>query len=157
DTTPVKRPPKPPPHHLVVEHPCWQTFGGSPLRSLSRPDIQLGVPEHSIWARGMGDLMEYPPTYCNGRLFVDLERGRTVALEASTGKVLWSRPAPGPTASSPAIAGPNVIVSSHGGTVTALRQRDGELVWQLETNVPVESSPVVVDGTVYVGASDGRL
>ena len=105
----------------------------------------------------MGDLMEYPPTYCRGRLFVDLERGRTVAVDAATGKVIWSRAAPGPTASSPAIAGQNVVVSSHGGTVTALRQSDGELVWQLRTNVPVESSPVAVGGTVYVGASDGRL
>ena len=105
----------------------------------------------------MGDLMEYPPTYCRGRLFVNLERGRTVALEASTGKVLWSRPAPGPTASSPAISGQNVVVSSHGGTVTALRQSSGALVWQLRTNSPVESSPVAVGASVYVGASDGRL
>jgi outer membrane protein assembly factor BamB len=156
DTTPVKRPTKPP-HLLTAEKPCWPAFGGGPLRSLSRSDIKLGVPGHSVWARGMGDLMEYPPTYCHGRLFVNLEQGRTVALDASTGKVLWSRRAPGPTASSPAIAGPNVVVSSHGGTVTALRQRDGALVWQLQTNVPVESSPVASDGTVYVGASDGRL
>lgn len=155
DTTPVKRPTKP--HQLVDEQPCWPAFGGGPLRNLARPEIHLGVPGHSVWARGMGDLMEYPPTYCHGRLFVNLERGSTVAVDAATGKVLWSRLAPGPTASSPAIAGENVVVSSHGGTVTALRQRDGALVWQLRTNVPVESSPVVVDGTVYVGASDGRL
>lgn len=160
DTSPVPRPrPKPRagPSHVRPDLPCWRAFGGGPLRSSSRPYVNLGIPRKSVWARGLGDLMEYPPTYCDGRLFVNLERGKTVALDAATGVVLWSRRAPGPTASSPAISGKNVIVSSHGGTVSALRQRDGSLVWQLRTGVPVESSPVVVDGTVYVGASDGRL
>jgi outer membrane protein assembly factor BamB len=158
DTTPVKRRAKPPRHPAAKpETPCWSSFGGGPLRTLSRPDIHLGVPQRSVWARGLHDLMEYPPIYCNGRLFVNLELGKTVALDAVTGDVLWSRRAPGPTASSPAISGQDIIVSSHGGTVSALRQKDGSLVWQLRVSVPVESSPVVVDGTAYVGASDGRL
>ena len=156
DTTPVK--PKPPvPRPVAREKPCWEAFGGGPKRALARPDIRLGVPTRAVWARGLHDLMEYPPTTCDGQLYVNLERGRTVALEASSGKVLWSRRASGPTASSPAIAGNRIIVSSHGGTVTALRRRDGRLLWELRTETPVESSPVVVDGVAYVGASDGRL
>jgi eukaryotic-like serine/threonine-protein kinase len=161
DTVPVthptlKKPAKPPVRRTPPDTPCWRFFGGSTLRSLSRP-AQLGIPRRSVWARGMGDLMEYPPTYCNDRLFVNLERGKTVALDATTGAVLWKRPSAGPTASSPALTKRNVIVSSHGGTVTALRQKTGALVWQLHAGVPVESSPVVVRNTVYVGASDGRL
>src|SRR3954452_9185332 len=160
DTVPVTHPtlkkPAKPPVRRPADTPCWPFFGGTTLRNLSVP-AQLGIPRRSVWARGMGDLMEYPPTYCNGRLFVNLERGKTVALDAATGAVLWKRPAAGPTPSSPALTERNVIVSSHGGTVTALRQKNGALVWQLHANVPVESSPVVVRNTVYVGASDGRL
>ena len=157
DTTPVKRPqhvPKPKP---TPEGPCWPAFGGGPRRDLARPDIDLGVPKRSVWARGMGDLMEFPPAYCGGRLFVNLEHGKTVALDAATGAILWSRQGPDRAASSPAIAGGNIVVTSFSGTVTALRQRDGSIVWQLRTNGPVESSPVTVGGTVYVGATDGRL
>ena len=156
DTTPVKRPVKPA-HQLTDEKPCWPAFGGGPLRDLARPDIQLGIPSHSVWARGMGDLMEFPPSYCAGRLFVNLEHGKTVALDAATGTILWTRQGTDREASSPAIAGQNVVVTSFNGTVTALRQRDGSVVWQLRTNGPVESSPVTVDGIVYVGATDGRL
>jgi outer membrane protein assembly factor BamB/O-antigen ligase len=157
------KPPKPKPSPKPVHHPkppdqpCWGAFGGGPTRALSRPSIQLGLPRQSSWARGMRDLMEYPPSYCNGRLYVNLERGMTVALDASTGRILWRHRAPGPTASTPAIAGGRVIVSTHGGAISALRSSDGALLWQLRTNVPVESSPVVVGNAVYVGAADGRL
>ncbi|HZP73589.1 MAG TPA: PQQ-binding-like beta-propeller repeat protein [Gaiellaceae bacterium] len=139
------------------ETPCWPEFGGSPTRTLSRPSLHLGLPGHPSWVRGMHDLMEYPPSYCDGRLYVDLEGGMTVALDARTGRILWRHRAPGFTASTPAIGRGRVIVSSHGGTVTALRSSDGALLWQLKTGVPVESSPVVVGNAVYVGASDGRL
>jgi outer membrane protein assembly factor BamB len=162
-TISTAKPPKPKPRPKPVHHaappdePCWDAFGGGPTRTLSRPSIRLGPPRRAIWARGMRDLMEYPPSYCDGRLYVNLERGMTVALDARTGKVIWRHRAPGPTASTPAIDGPRVIVSTHGGAVSALRASDGALLWQLVTHVPVESSPVVVGNAVYVGASDGRL
>jgi outer membrane protein assembly factor BamB len=167
DTGTVERPATAPPPPATAapepapprkpEGPCWKVFGGNAMRTLSRPGIRLGRPTKSVWARGLKDLMEYPPTYCNGRLFVNLNRGKTVALDAETGRVLWSRKASGLMASSPAIAGQRLIVSSHGGTVTALRQSDGKLLWELKTGSPMESSPVVVDRSVYVGAADGRL
>jgi outer membrane protein assembly factor BamB len=159
----TSKPPKPKPRPKPVHHvpppdqPCWETFGGGPTRTLSRPSIRLGLPGRASWARGMKDLMEYPPSYCDGRLYVNLERGMTVALDARTGHILWRHRAPGPTASTPAIAGGRVIVSTHGGAISALRSSDGALLWQVRTNVPVESSPVVVGNAVYVGAADGRL
>jgi outer membrane protein assembly factor BamB len=162
-TVSTARPPKPRPKPKPVHHepppdqPCWEEFGGAPTRSLSRPAIRLGLPGKASWARGMRDLMEYPPSYCNGRLYVNLERGMTVAVDATNGHILWRRRAPGPTASTPAIDGARVIVSTHGGAISALRASDGALLWQLRTHVPVESSPVVVGSAVYVGAADGRL
>ena len=35
--------------------------------------------------------MEYPPSYCDGQLYVNTFKGRTAALDARTGKVIWSR------------------------------------------------------------------
>ena len=106
----------------------------------------------------MGDLMEYPPTYCDGRLFVNLERGRTVALDAATGKVIWSRARaradrvePGDRRPERRSSAPTAAPSRPCARAT------GRSSGSCGRNVPVESSPVAVGGTVYVGASDGRL
>ena len=151
------KPPEPPPPQEVVERPCWNEFGGDPQRSLSRVRIQLGPPTKPLWARAMGSYMEYPPTFCDGELYVNTFAGRTVALDAETGKVRWSRRGRGAKASSPAIAGLRLIVSSHDGSVTALDRSDGRELWKLQVNAKVESSPVAIGNTVYFGATDGRV
>ena len=85
--------------------------------------------------------MEYPPSYCDGVLYVNTFKGDTWAIDSETGKVIWRKVSHSPKPSTPAIAGDNVIVSSKDGTVTALTRSSGKLVWQLRTNAIVESSP----------------
>jgi outer membrane protein assembly factor BamB len=152
---PPKKPPKPEP--IAVDKPCWHSFGGNPQRSLARPSLRLGAPTKALWARGLKSYVEYPPTYCDGKLYVNTFRGWTFAVNAADGKYDWVRRAGGRKPSSPAIAGPYLIVSSTDGTVTALRRDNGRLVWQLRTGAKVESSPLVVDRYVYFGSTDGRL
>jgi outer membrane protein assembly factor BamB len=150
-TTTAEEPERPPER-------CWRNFGGNPRRSLATGGPTLGRPTKVLWRRNVDDLMEYPPTYCNGRVFVNLEqKGTTLALDVDTGKILWRSHTRGPIASSPAIGGDFVIVSAHDGTVRALEAANGRLRWRLRAGSSVESSPVVIDDTVYVGASAGRL
>jgi len=155
-------------HRTPAKHPatvalkgdktCWLEFGGNPGRTLARPDQELGVPVHTpLWSRTLDDYAEFPPSYCDGMLYVNTLRGHTYAIVAATGKVRWKRKIPGPKPSTPAIDGPRLIVTSKDGTVTALDRQTGRLLWELSTNSGVESSPVVVDGLVYFGAHDGRL
>ena len=152
ETTPATTVPEEP-----AEGPCWTEFGGSPQRTLARTDIRLGTPKRRpLWVKAMGSYMEYPPTFCDGILYVNTFGGRTAAIEADTGTTLWSWQS-GLKASSPALAGDFVLVSSHDGAVTALGRRSGRPVWRLETSAKVESSPVAIDGTAYFGATDGRL
>jgi outer membrane protein assembly factor BamB len=154
---PKPRPrPKPAPAPTSDEL-CWPNFGGDPQRTLSRPNVTLGLPARRLlWTRALGDYMEYPPSYCEGVLYVNTFNGMTLAIDASTGKVIWRRQ--GNThASTPAIDGPRVIVSSHDGTVSALERRSGDQLWRVTTAGKVESSPVVVDGLAYFGSTDGRL
>ena len=68
------------------------------MRQLSRPGIRLGAADEERLGARPQDLMEYPPTYCKGRL-LNLNRGKTVALDAETGGILWSRKASGLMAS----------------------------------------------------------
>ena len=136
---------------------CWPAFGGDPQRSLARATVHLGRPTKPIWARGMGSYMEYPPSYCDGVLYVNTDAGRTSAVNASTGEVIWSRKSHGSKPSTPAIAGPLLIVSSHNGTVTAFLRRNGQRVWQLRLHARIESSPIAIGRLAYFGSTDGRL
>ena len=136
---------------------CWLNFGGDRRRSLARPELNLGVPGRHLWARAMGSYMEYPPSYCEGVLYVNTDSGKTVAVDAETGKPIWARRSPGAKPSTPAIAGQLLVVSSHNGSVTAMLRRNGRRVWQLRTGARIESSPIAVDDTVYFGSTDGRL
>ena len=157
-TTATTPPMRPEPPENVGDRLCWEEFGGNPQRSLARVDIDLGLPARQpLWNRVLDDYMEFPPSYCDGTLYVNTLDGATWAVNAQTGKVRWRHFIAGPKPSTPAIDGPRVIVASKDGTVTALDRENGKLVWRIETGSGVESSPVVVDGLVYFGAHDGRL
>ena len=149
--------PKPEPAPPDVDERCWPMFGGGPTRDLARLDIDVGIPQGKRWARGLKSYVEYPPSYCDGVLYVNTFKGDTWAIEAETGKVVWRRVSDAHKPSTPAISGDNIITSAKDGTVTALTRKAGKVVWQLRTNAIVESSPAVVDGVAYFGATDGRL
>ncbi len=149
--------PKPKPA-VVVDKPCWLNFGGDPQRTSSRLTLNLGLPVKPLWVRALHGYVEYPPSYCQGDLYVNTFKGRTYAIDATNGKVLWISQGQGPKPSTPAIAGDRVIVSSTSGTVTALARSNGAKLWQLDLpGAKVESSPVVIGNTAYFGATDGRL
>ena len=101
--------------------------------------------------------MEYPATFCDGTLYVNNAKGTTFAIDAETGDLVWRRKVASLMASSPAIAGPRLVVSSHDGTVTGLNRANGKVLWRVGTGGRVESSPVAVDNTAYFGSTDGRL
>lgn len=140
-----------------VDRRCWKMFGGDPARSLARPRLDLGIPGRTSWARGLSGYIEFPAVYCDGALYVNTYRGDTWAIAAESGKVLWRRRSTALKPSSPAIAGPNVIVAAKDGTVTALDRGNGHVVWRILVGSVVESSPAVVGGLAYFGAQNGRL
>jgi outer membrane protein assembly factor BamB len=159
-TTARPRPtPPPPPPVEDVDERCWPNFGGDPQRSLARPDEKLGLPARKhLWTRVLSSYVEYPPSYCDGMLYVNSFRGTTYAIKAETGKIRWRKRVGGTLPSTPAIDGPRLIVSSQGeGTVTGLDRETGETLWRVQTSGKVESSAVVVDGIAYFGSTDGRL
>lgn len=143
-------------YHLVDDKRCWDNFGGDPGRTLARPGIDIGLPLSHFWVVGLRSYIEYPPSYCGGILYVNSFGGRTVALDSHNGHKIWERQG-GKKPSTPAIAGPRVIVTSHDGNATAYNRYNGQTLWRLHVNSRIESSPVVVGRVVYFGATDGRL
>jgi eukaryotic-like serine/threonine-protein kinase len=156
DTRAITEPKKKKGHHLVDDKRCWLEFGGNPQRTLSRPSIDIGLPYRRFWSVGLGSYIEYPPSYCSGILYVNTFGGRTVALNSHNGQRIWQVQG-GRKPSTPAIAGPRLIVSSHDGYVTAYNRFNGRRLWRLKVAGKVESSPIAVGRLVYFGATDGRL
>src|SRR4029078_6104905 len=138
--------PKPKPVEKVDKR-CWKMFGGGPTRNLARPLIHLAFPlKPPLWARGLKSYVEYPPSYCDGVLYVNTYRGDTWAIKAKTGKVIWRRRSTAKKPSTPAISGPLLIVSAKDGTVSALNRQNGRLLWALRPHAEGASAREIAQG-----------
>ncbi|MBB2205960.1 outer membrane protein assembly factor BamB family protein [Gluconacetobacter takamatsuzukensis] len=105
------------------------------------------------------------PTVVDGRLFFGTIDERLLALDAATGRVLWTYSATQADTvifgqPAPAVAGDVVVAGFGSGDLVALRAASGEVVWSdtlgstngQESTVDfscVRGMPVVMDDTVY--------
>lgn len=110
-------------------------------------------------------------TVSEGIVYTSKDNGVPVAIEASTGRLLWTiEHEIGDTASSPAISGDIMVIGTADGRICAFSTTTRAMLWNLMTDAAlstlqpyrrdisdVNSSPAVADGVVYVGASDGVL
>jgi outer membrane protein assembly factor BamB len=98
-----------------------------------------------------------PPLVLDGRI-VGVDGGRVEALDGGTGRVLWSTPVPGVSASSLVTDGRVVVaVTTDGrdGGLVALDLRDGRQVWSTQTD---EQPHLVTDGDRLFGyGQDGLI
>lgn len=78
-------------------------------------------------------------------------------ISATTGAKIWSLPAPGPVASSPAVTSDKVYFGTSDNAVYCLNKADGEQIWRYETKGQVLSSPAVAYGKVFICSFDSCL
>jgi outer membrane protein assembly factor BamB len=124
------------------------------------------------WSYSTGKIITSSAAVANGVVYLNTEDDTVYALQADTGKVLWSHvnltgtaapPASGldpdslPVYSSPAVADGTVYVGSRDSIVYALWARDGSMRWSFLTKAGILSSPSIVDGVVYIGSGDGYI
>lgn len=92
------------------------------------------------------------------------------ALEAKTGRVVWSVWLGDPVLSSPAVVGDRVFVSSgraqrrlksgqteSGVFLDCRNERNGSLIWTAPIGREILQAPIVVGDTVFCSTQDGRL
>jgi len=128
---------------------------------LKRPGIlgSLGLKErkeykHSLFGGGV--------SFDNGTVYATNGLGEVEALDAATGKTIWSVKPGGPLRGAPTIAGGSVYVMSQDNQLFALNEATGATEWS--ASGPLESagifgaaSPAVGHSTVIAGYSSGDL
>ena len=155
-----------PPGPAADETADWPTYRGDAARSGAwsgtvPADLNLA------WQAGPGGRLT-PPVIAQGRLFVaSVDAHAVCALDADTGRPLWTFTAGGRVDSPPTVWQGRVLFGCADGAVYCLRASDGRLLWrfraapedrrtvameQVESLWPVSGSVLVVGDTLYAVA-----
>ena len=145
----------------------WPTFGYDNARSRYAP-FDHRPPFRQLWiARGRA-LIEFPPVVAYKRLFVSTIKGRFLAINRKTGRIVWVKQLDRCVAASPAVADGVVYQpvmdpwpcdkheKNEAGFLVAMYAETGEELWRFRTGV-TESPPLIIDGTIYFGSWDGKM
>lgn len=92
----------------------------------------------------------------NGVAYGTSEDGNVYALDAATGRRIWTATTDGSAGTAAAVVGDQLFLSSADRTVRAVRAADGSLAWV----VPVGGTPTapsVINGRVIVGTNLGAV
>lgn len=147
--------PKPSPEAKSI---AWPMYGFDRARSRNLAVDTVKPPFKTIWDYEDGTLLEFPPVYSGGKLYLIDNDARVKAFDADTGKILWRRDVGNLNASSPAYHRERLfIVNLDPGQVMKLDARTGKTIWKQRLPGRSESSPVVKGNTVYFGCENGEL
>ena len=93
----------------------------------------------------------------DGRVFVGGRDKMVHALDAATGKSIWTFTTRARVDSSPAVAGGIVWVGSNDGRLYALDAASGKSVWEFDAGGPLSASPAIAGGRLVIGSQDGTV
>ena len=144
----------------------------TPLAKDFKPTVQVT----RLWRTRVGDGAgvsgaRLRPAVVDGVLYADSTDGKLVAMDATSGKTLWSKSSSthgwfgwgdkkrkdARYAGGPAVAGDLLAVGTLDGHVYGVNAKDGSPRWEAELKSEVLTSPVIVGDLVVVRTSDGRI
>ena len=92
--------------------------------------------------------------------FLSTHPGEVAALDALTGRVLWTTKLPGDPLGATTVVNDLVFTAVFDGTVLALRRSDGQIVWRYRAPGHINGSMSVAGSDVFIpvgGATPPRL
>jgi outer membrane protein assembly factor BamB len=147
----------------------WPTYGYDIQRTHLAPGWRnLRPPYHGLWKLKARADIEFPPSVAYRKVYVAQQKGRFYAINARTGKIVWTKHFPNCSAASPTIADGIVYQAymhelpcrKHAvgaeGFVIAWNARNGRELWRVRAG-SVESSPLLVGKMLYFGSWDRHL
>ncbi|HEX2859616.1 MAG TPA: PQQ-binding-like beta-propeller repeat protein [Alphaproteobacteria bacterium] len=145
----------------------WGQTGGNGAHAPGNPAMPASVVRAWTADIGKGDgkdavLLNVPVVH-SGRLFAIDTAGQVTALNATTGKELWSVDLPLKEKEQVrlggglAVLGDLLFITTGGGEVFALTASTGKQVWKSDLGVPLRAAPGVDGERVFVLAQDNHL
>lgn len=144
----------------------------TPLAKDFKPTVEV----KELWSerigKGAGDSgVRLRPAFADGVIYLASTNGKLEALDANTGKELWSKSTrvkgwfglgnkkrpDALYAGGPAAADGLLVVGTLDGHVYGLNAKDGTQRWQTELNSEVIGQPAISGNLVVVRTEDGRL
>jgi len=137
-----------------------------------KPTVQVTELWHTSIGKGAGASgVRLRPTVEAGVLYADSTNGDLVAIDAATGKTLWSKSSrvhgwfgwgdkkrkDAMYAGGPAVEGDLLAVGTLDGHVYAVNAKDGSPRWEVGLNSEVLASPAITSELVVVRTEDGRI
>ena len=110
---------------------AWPMFGFDRARTRNLQVTGVRPPFKTIWKYEAGVLLEFPPVYARGRLYLIDNDAQLKSLDPDTGKVLWERRIGRLNASSPTFhRGFLYVVNLDPGQVMKIRASTGKTAHQ---------------------------
>lgn len=129
-------------------------FVGDLSGRLSAYDVGTAVRR---WTFLAGHSVSTTPAVVRGKVIFGSWDHKVYALDAFTGKLLWSALTDGEIRSNVAVTPDYAIAVSRPGTVYRFKLTDGSLVDSTALGVETWASPALAHGMIYVGSSDGKI
>jgi outer membrane protein assembly factor BamB len=132
-------------------------YGLTPARTRDASDLtDVAPPFKVIWKSMPLGVLEYPPSYERGVLYLTTDAGWASARNVFTGKVLWSRRFK-PLVGEPALYHHRVYFGAYDKRIYALNEKNGHTVWSTSVGALIESPPAVENGRVYMSDLSGAV
>ncbi len=144
----------------------------TPLAEDFTPTVQVSEIWHNSVGDGAGDSgVRLRPEVVDGVVYADSTDGTLAALDATSGKTLWSKSSrthgwfgwgdkkrkDALYAGGPVVSGDLLAVGTLDGHVYAVNAKDGSPRWEAMLNSEVLASPAIAGELVVVRTADGRV
>jgi len=114
------------------------------------------APSPQSWISVYQDLTKSSPAVDRERVYVGINAD-LVALDRTTGTVLWKAPTGRKVDSSPLVVGATVYVGSDDKSFYAFEAATGAKLWSYKTGGRISSPPTFGEGLILIGSNDGAL
>ncbi len=115
-----------------------------------------------LWTRDIGagtdeQLLNLEPLVVDGVVYAADAEGRVQALDAASGRAVWSVDLELPVSGGPGVGEGLALVGTSEGQLVALNAQTGEARWTTQLTSEILSVPAVGNGVVVVQSIDGKL
>lgn len=129
----------------------------TPLVSIANP-----MPVREVWSTSVGDgadkaFVRLQLAFDQGSLYAASRDGIVMALDAASGRKLWSVDTDLPITGALGVGSGLVVFGTNKGEVVALRAENGTEAWRSRVSSEVLAAPRLSDGIVVVRVADGRF